>query len=1254
MSKWIPLHVHSQYSLLDSTASVESIAARAAEYKMAGVALTDHGVLHGAVEFYKACKSARVKSIIGCEFFVAPTSRTERRKVEGRTAFDLVLLAKNEVGYRNLCILSSSGFLEGFYYNPRIDFDLLSKHAEGLICLSSSLYGRLAHEILNGTDASLQEHITAYRALFGEDYYFELMRHNMSDDELRADGMFDEAWVLQQYRDLVVKQTRVNTRLMELSAQYGISCVATQDSHYMDRKDWRAHEILINIQSGEPCELVKADENGASHRTPNPKRSTYASHELYFKSPQEMEALFADIPQAIEATQEILDKCNLHMDFTVKHYPVYIPPALEKKTYTHEEQARAAEDYLRLLCEEGIPKRYTPEALAIVEKHYPGKKGIDVVRDRLEYEMRVIAPKGMCDYLLIVWDFIHWAKKKGIPMGPGRGSGAGSIILYLIGITDIEPMRFCLFFERFINPERISYPDIDVDICMERRGEVIAYTLEKYGKENVAQIITFNTMKARMTIKDVGRVLNVPLTKVNAIAKLVPEELQITLEMALEREPELRALVETDEEVRRIIEIGRTLEGSIRNTGIHAAGLIISGEPLTQWVPLCSAKDSDMPVTQLSMKPVEEVGMLKIDFLGLKTLTAIQWTVDAIFESTGKKIDWVNLPLDDAATFELLNQGKTSSVFQLESTGMQELAKQLHLDCFEEIIAVVSLYRPGPMDMIPSFIARKTGQEPIEYDHPKLKEILSETYGIMVYQEQVMQIASDLAGYSLGEGDVLRRAMGKKEMDKMAQQREKFRLGALKNGISEAVSMSIFDKMEKFAAYGFNKSHATAYGYISYITAYLKAHYPAEWFAALMTCDRDDLTKVGKWIREAQVMHIAILPPCVNASGDSFVATKEGIRFAMAGIKGIGSAVVESIVRERVARGGFSHFFSFFQRMDIRKVGKKTIENLVEAGCFDTMGWTRDELIASIEPMFDAAVKEREERNQGVLSLFSRLKGGEKTIFTQPPVVAKITPPEKMYIREKELLGFFLTGSPLDQYKKLFSSLSCVPLHLLSTVPQDSLFRTAVWIEAIDVRISARNQKKFAILSIADGTDNAEMLVWSDLYEEKRALFQENQLLYLILRMDRREGTDKLHPVWMNDLTQVDEMMMQEADQAYEQASAQAQRNGGKASKPAPSTFRAKIPAVVPPPPPKTREEVPMQCYTISIDIETVRLSHFLQMVEWFQQHPGTSTLRLSFHAKRQEEPSLAYVHVESTVQVEWEEPLLEKLRTLPSVLACT
>ena len=612
-SMWVPLHVHSQFSILDASASVYDIAEKAAAFGMPAAALTDHGNLFGAIDFYKACKDVKVKPIIGCEFYVAPGSRFDKKKeANARTNFHLGLIAKNKQGYHNLCKLSSIGYLEGFYYHPRIDKEVLKKYSEGLICLSGCLSSQLSYEILNGSKDSLLEQLNWFRELFGEDYYLELQRHAMTEEAIRSEGMLDESWLYQQHQDYISKQNQVNAALLDIANEFNIPIVATNDSHYIDKADWKAHEILLNIQSGEPCEIWEKDSQGnPKFRVPNPKRRTYSTHELYFKSPQQMGEIFHDLPEALSNTLQIADKCHLEIDFKAKHYPVYTPPGLENKACTKDEQAQAVEQFLWKLCEEGIGKRYTPERLAKVQEIYPDKDPLQVVRDRLSYEMNVIVPKGMSDYLLIVWDFIDWAKSHDIPMGPGRGSGAGSIVLYLIGVTDIEPLRFHLFFERFINPERISYPDIDVDICMEKRAAVINYTLQKYGKENIAQIITFGTMKAKMTIKDVGRVLSIPLSKVNAIAKLVPEDLNMTLEKALEVDQDLRAMYEQDEDAQRVIDIGKTLEGSIRNTGIHAAGIIISGEPLMNFIPLCNAKDeSDMPVTQYSMKPVELVGML--------------------------------------------------------------------------------------------------------------------------------------------------------------------------------------------------------------------------------------------------------------------------------------------------------------------------------------------------------------------------------------------------------------------------------------------------------------------------------------------------------------------------------------------------------------------------------------------------------------------------------------------------------------------
>jgi len=1196
-AKWVPLHVHSQYSILDSTAPIPDLAKKAATYGMPALALTDHGNLFGAVDHYKACKEVKIKPIIGCEMYLAPESRTSKQSSYGLPpAFHLTLLAKDNEGYHNLCRLSSIGYLEGFYYYPRIDFDTLKAHSKGLICLSGCLSSLAAHKALSEGKDGLRQVIEEYRDVFGEDYYLELMRHPMSEEDLQADQMYQESWLVQRYRDYESKKEKVNALLVQASHEMNIPLVATNDSHYLDRDDWKAHEILLNVQSGEPCEIWEKDSFGnPKFRIPNPKRRTYASHEYYFKSQEQMQDLFKDLPEALHNTLIVADKCNVEIDFKTKHYPVYLPPSLENKSYTQQEQANAVEDYLWELCEEGIPKRYTEQRLSKIQEIFKDQDPMEVVRNRLKYEMDIIVPKGMADYLLIVWDFINWAKKSGIPMGPGRGSGAGSIVLYLIGITDIEPLRFHLFFERFINPERISYPDIDVDICMDRRGDVINYTLQKYGKSNVAQIITFGTMKAKSAIKDVGRVLSVPLAKVNEIAKLVPEDLGITIEKALEKDQDLRNMVENDEEAARIIQLGMRLEGSIRSTGIHAAGIIIAGEPLQDLIPICNAKDSDIPVTQYSMKPVEMVGMLKVDFLGLKTLTAIQTCVNAIKEHVGVSIDWVDLPLDDPKTFQLLNQGKTSGIFQLESAGMQDLAKNLHLDKFEEIIAVGALYRPGPMDMIPSFINRKHGREPIEYDHEWMKDILSETYGIMVYQEQVMQIASKLARYSLGEGDVLRRAMGKKDAAQMGKEREKFRLGALENNIGEDVSMRIFDKMEKFASYGFNKSHAAAYGYLSYVTAYLKSNYPAEWMAALMTCDSDDISKLAKLIREAQSMGICILPPDVNEAEAPFVATKDGIRFAMNGIKGLGTGVVDLIIQERKRGGKFKSLYDFVKRLDGKKVGKKAIEVLVDAGSFDFTGWTRDALKLSIEAMCESASKEQKEKAQGVITFFSLMGESNDKHFELPPKVIKSSSKLDLLLKEQALLGFFLTGHPLDSYQDILRRLSCVGLDKVEMMSDGSVFRAAFLLESVEVRFSSKSQKKFAITRISDGLQSFELPVWPEMYEQKMAVLKDNQLVYAVLQVDKTQDDPRLSCRWIDDLTKADEAMIATCDEAFDKAKKQAERFAAMKSsdKKAGPAKKKEIEK----PQVKETKKGPMKI-NITLDAEKAKLSHILKLKE--------------------------------------------------------
>jgi DNA polymerase-3 subunit alpha len=1255
MTSYIHLRAHSQYSILDSPASVSKLAEKAASLQMKGLALTDHANLFGVVEFYKACKDVGIKPLIGCELYVAPESRLNKTKIPGSRAADhLTLLAKNRQGYQNLCKLSSIGYMEGFYYYPRIDNEVLKKYSEGLVCIDGALGTRLAHEILNGSPESTLAQLQSYKEIFGDDYYLDLQRHHMSVEDIRQDELAQESWLVAQYQDYVTRQDRLNLRLSALHLDHSIPLVATNDVHYIERDDWRAHEILLNIQSGEPSEIWEKDFNGnPKFRIPNPKRQTYPSHEYYFKSSNQMQSLFSDFPEAVANTFSIFEKCTLEIDFKTKHYPVYLPPGLVEKSYTKAEQAESVEKYLWELCEEGVSKRYTSERLDKIRELFPDKDPLQIVKDRLKYEMDIIVPKGMADYLLIVWDFINWAKRSGIPMGPGRGSGAGSIVLYLIGITDIEPLRFHLFFERFINPERISYPDIDVDICMDRRGEVIAYTLQKYGRDNIAQIVTFGTMKAKMALKDVGRVLSVPLAKVNEIAKLIPEDLNITLDKALERDRDLLELYNNDEEVTRLIDLARKLEGSIRNTGIHAAGIIISGVPLTELIPVCTAKDSEMPVTQFSMKPVEAVGMLKVDFLGLKTLTAIQLCVDAVKASTGKTLDWINLPLDDKPTFDLLNQGRTLGVFQLESGGMQDLARQLHLDKFEEIIAVGALYRPGPMDMIPSFINRKHGREPIEYDHVWMKDILSETYGIMVYQEQVMQIASKLANFSLGEGDVLRRAMGKKDMEQMAQQREKFRIGSLENEINEETSMLVFDKMEKFAAYGFNKSHAAAYGYLSYVTAFLKANYPKEWMAALLTCDRDDISKVAKFIRECQSMGISVLSPDINESGTVFQATSQGIRFAMTGIKGVGAGVVDTIVLERSRGGPFTSLHQFFKRVDAKKAGKKTVESLIEAGCFDFTGWSRDSLVQSVDPMSDSVAKEHKEQSLGILSLFSLMGETSETKFIHPPVVKSVTSTQEMLRKEKSLLGFFLTAHPMDEFKDVLHRLSCIPLSQIEEMPHDAVFRSAFIVESAQVRVASKSQKKFAILVVSDGLERYELPIWSDLYEEKTSLLQENRLLYAVLHVDKKEGPVRLSCKWLDDLTMADDGMVEACDRAYDKAKHQAFRfaqNKNVQPKSVPTTkvketnqegkqIVEKVKA----------QEAKPEHLIIKLNASETRLSHVLDMKRLLENERGSTPLQIQFQA---EGATLAILHIDANRGVDLSGKIKEKLGAIKQILS--
>lgn len=1188
---FVPLCVETQYSILSSLISIDALVKRAKSVGVKSLAITDAGNMYGAVEFFKACQKASIRPIIGLQAYLAPESRHHKKRIPGRpAALPVTLLAKNEEGYKSLCLLSSKGHLEGFYYRPRIDKELLKEHAGGLVCMSGRLGSAVAYAALNLSEEEFLEEVKWFQDTFKEDFYLQLERHPLDLEAVKKSSVGQESWLVKAFEDFYAKEKKLEKQLLKAGSILNIPIVATQLAKYLDKEDWKNHEIFINIQTKEPCQIIEKDAFGNSKPpVPNPKREVMETHELNFKTPIEMEALFADLPQAIKETENIAQKCNFSFDFGNNHYPVFTPPQSEEDT----RQSKSSADYLKKLCYDNIASRYTEEKKAILKEKFPDTPPKKLISERLEYELKIVIERNIADYLLIVYDFIHWAKTQKIPVGPGRGSGAGSIILYLIGITDIEPLSLSLFFERFINPERPSYPDIDVDICMERRGDVIEYTQKKYGSGNVAQIITFGKMKAKMVVKDVGRVLSVPLSRVNAIAKLIPDDLNITLDKALSVEPDLKKLYDEDAEVHALLESALKLEGAIRNTGIHAAGVIVCRDPIMDHIPLCASKDAQMAVTQYSMKPVEAVGMLKIDFLGLKTLTSIQKAAASVEKRLGKKINWVDLPLDDKPTFDLLNQGKTLGIFQLESGGMRDLATKLHMDRFEEIIAVGALYRPGPMEMIPSFIERKHGREAIDQEHPWMTDILAETYGIMVYQEQVMQIASRLAGYSLGEGDVLRRAMGKKDAKEMANQRVKFCSGAESRGIDRGIAEAIFDKMERFASYGFNKSHAAAYGYLSYVTAFFKANYPEEWMAALMTCDRDDTSKVAKFIHECEQMNIAILPPDVNEARAEFTAVGGAVRFAMSAVRGVGLGVVEAIVEEREQRGRFESLYHFIERMGTKRVQKKMIEHLVDAGAFDFTGWTRDELRVSIEPMASAIEKKEAEKNAGIISLFGSEDEKEVLRFEKPPEGVESTTEEQRLLKEKELLGFFLTGHPLDLYKEKLKSIESTPFSKVTDMAPGA-FCSACIIEKVTVKLLQRNQSKFAIVTFSQKGDFLEVPVWPGTYEEFQELLVEGRLVYGVFRADGAGDEQKLACRWLCDLNMLSDEAQEEAKEIKKQTAKEQKRMQKKSKE-------------------VEKPEEPKEQLELKVDLTKIRASRVLQLKKLLRSFPGPNPVCIEF-----------------------------------------
>lgn len=964
MTPFVHLHVHTEYSLLDGAARIDELVARAKALGQDALAVTDHGVMYGVIDFYKACRKAGVKPILGMEAYVAPRSMRDREGAQDREYAHLILLAKDETGYRNLMLLSSEAFIHGFYYKPRIDYDLLEAHAEGLVCLSACLAGDIPQALLHGRYDDAKRLGERLHRMFGDDFYIELQNHGLPE------------------------QQRILPGLRKLAAELGVKTVATNDVHYVAREDAEAQDVLLCIQT--------------QRFVDEPNRMRMEAEEFFLKSGDEMAAALPDDAGALATTREIADKCNVEIAFGVRRLPQYTAP-----------DGQDNEAYLRRLCAEGMAQKLVG--------------GDDAAQERLDYELSVITRMGFVDYYLIVWDFIHFAKTHGIVVGPGRGSGAGSLVAYCMGITDVNPLKYGLLFERFLNPERVSMPDFDVDFCYERRQEVIDYVSQKYGEGHVAQIITFGTMAARAVLRDVGRVLRVPYADVDRLAKLVPAVLNMTLSQALQLSPELRALHENDETMRKVIDLSLKLEGLPRHSSTHAAGVVISGVPLTDVVPL---QLNDVVVTtQFPMGTLEELGLLKMDFLGLRTLTVIRDALRYI-EQGGKPAPDLNAQVfDDPAVYEMISRGDTDGVFQLESAGMRQFLGQLKPDCFEDLIAGISLYRPGPMEQIPRYVRGKHDPSSVSYAHPLLEPILRTTYGCMVYQEQVMEIVRTLAGYSYGRSDLVRRAMSKKKHDVMAREREYFVHGtdgvegAVRRGVPEDVANRIFDEMMDFASYAFNKSHAAAYAVLAYRTAYLKHYYPVEFMTALINSFMGTSDKVAEYVYSAQRQGIRTLPPDVNRSQARFSVEDGAIRFGLAAVRGVGSAVMEDMVACRERDGDFRSFFDFCERTN--GLNKRMLESLICAGCFDSMGAKRAQLLAVYEQALDGAAATRRVREAGQLSLFD-LGGGQdmkQSAAMRLPDVPELQS-ALLLAREREATGMYLSGHPLDNYRAALDTLS--------------------------------------------------------------------------------------------------------------------------------------------------------------------------------------------------------------------------------------
>ena len=1051
MNQFVHLHVHSEYSLLDGACRVDRLCRRAAEDGAPGVALTDHGVMYGAMEFYYAARNARVTPIIGCEAYLAPRGRFDRTV---REEAHVTLLAGDLIGYRNLTALVSKGFLEGYYYKPRIDLDLLAEHHDGLIVLSGCMSGLLAAPLLKNDYATALKNAKTYVEIFGDRFYVEVMRHGMPEEEV------------------------INTGLVRIARELAIPLVATNDSHYLDQKDAPAHDVLLCIGTGKTVS--------------DTSRMKFYSDAFYVKNPDEMYALWSDLPEACENTVKIAERIDLRIPEKIFHLPEYPVPQPASG------DALSDDAFLREVCDAGLSARYDEERL----------RSDPSIRQRLEYELSVITNMGFASYFLIVWDFIKYARDHGIPVGPGRGSAVGSLVAYCLRITDLDPLRFNLFFERFLNPDRISMPDIDTDFCVDRRDEVIAYVTEKYGKDRVAQIVTFGTMAARAAIRDAGRALGVPLPDVDRVAKLVPSGPGgLTISDAIDRLPEIKTLYATRPEIRKLLDTAKEIEGLARNAGTHAAGVVISAGPLIDYAPLVRFSDGGVN-TQYDMEWVEKIGLLKMDFLGLRNLTVMDNAVKEIRRTVDPAFQLETIPLDDAATYEMLSRGETMGVFQLESDGMKRVCAELKPSRFEDIIALVALYRPGPMELIPDFIAIKHGRRKPKYLHPKLEPILAETYGIACYQEQVMQIARDVAGFSMSEADELRKVMGKKQKEKIPVYREKFVRGAVEtSGIGEQLAEDIFKFVEPFAGYGFNKSHAAAYGWIAYQTAYLKANHPLQYLTALMTSIKDKTEKLVEYIDEAKKLGIVVLPPDVNESLVDFAVVGDRVRFGLAAVKGVGEGAVRSIIEARERGGRFADLFDLTKRVDFKQVNRRVFEALIKCGALDGLPGNRAQNLAALDAALELAARSARDSELGQSSLFG--DGGETApslVPKLPPVAAPST--RAMLAWEKETLGIFVSGHPLADVQRSLLRQGATLVKDLSDLEDDAPVMVAGLVGSVR-RTLTKNGQQLLIAQIEDTSGTCDVIVFSKLYAQVQDVFKVDAILTIKgrLRIRERRGT---------------------------------------------------------------------------------------------------------------------------------------------------